>query len=46
MKLSVYNDIVKLLRSLRWNDFAVQNVAQKYPQYVFLQLLTSHSIRK
>jgi len=34
MKLSVYKEIVELLRSLRWTEFAIQNVAEKYPQYV------------
>ena len=35
MKLSVYSGIVELFRSLRYNDFAIQNVAQKYPEYVY-----------
>lgn len=33
MKLALYNDVVESFRSLRWNDFAIQNVAQKYPQF-------------
>jgi len=41
MKLAVYNDIVQLFRSLRWNDFAVQSVAQKYLQWVFLYRIFS-----
>ena len=38
MKLSVYNDIVESFRSLHRNDFAIQSVAQKYPQYVLYSL--------
>jgi len=35
MKLSIYNDIVESFRATRCNDFMIQNVARKYPQYVF-----------
>ena len=41
MKLSVYSGIVELFRSLRYNDFAIQNVAQKYPEYVY-DLVSCH----